>query len=1557
MPRREPKKKVAKKAPAKKAPAKKAAKKRGPAKTPPAKKAAKTRAPAKRAPAKKRSAKATTPKESPSTKAPRTLQGAARAELDAALELAKISAKRAVNAARALAKRLGDGEEAVAVYDAVADATVEKDPTWAKEAFFCARSIERELGGRAPASRYLPFAEKGALDERELEHVVDLEGGAELLVAAVASGVRATPELVAQVLERGEPFALDVVRGWTKRAKLEELEIDVWLAARPLLPTLFAEDAALRDFALRAFTEETESLPLIAQTGLAESLTGEQAAALAEAVLRRASESLDRSTRAAVQQLLAALRPRVERPLSVTAEDARRSWDRQPIDPALVELVLAEGLAVRVPDADPWTFTFPLHAWSTRDLPEDDLERVGAHPFFGDVLAASFSPRRETDPAWVTRALRAKGCGRVFEALARWVEEIDRWPLGAFEVHAEWLEGLCQPAVLARVPALAAAVRALDPARMLRNQLRAGILDEWGWPAFDDACDRFDDARAASQHGGPFPFKPLFGEGRIVIVGPDAVVLDRPYKHPSGVDATRTIQWVGGDALVVDWNHKGHWVTDGGEPFPLQGSFFDAAVGDAVIRDDEGLFRRGDRAVPFRQDGRAAGRRVWCDGARTWCVAQEFEVDREGRSDKEGPLAVLYPFDPAGGTRGAPSLPAWMAALLEDERDRLIVHIDATYVRPVPEGAERSPLGAKDGLGGFALHTRGANVIATRIDGRSGPGLVNGLYTVHLMTFPEREGLYPIVQSAFDLGVAMPDGRTPLVPMDKVDGPEYHGGTPDLPLHAMHLMRPRDPAASRALAACSDDAARALVVASAGGDATPEHVTDYGNLQAVLTSAPKAIDVSVAMREALARVLPDVKHPRVVRGVASLAAVAKDMHAVCDRLRGHLAAADATGELESALTNQDVSAVAALFDHEMPWWIEKLGTQLGQQIIDVSRWLFSDAPDSVTPARTVLPWELALPRMGELLYRVLALGTPKAAREELRRFLALWRDTELAAEPGRARLVAFATDSIPGLDREHPDRLIAWENRYFVRFQRAAANRTIVRGIEVTRDGVFRLPPGAELHEELRSDARFDREAIDRALALLGERGPMTPSASVVAYISDETGLGRGAAALLAAAGFEPWLVGAKKRAELGLTAEDAELAEVELRGKRLREIYARAMPADPESLYADAPQRLAPEWVATFGKTTPLPAELLARLRADLEEPSLPLERDARALMAPEESSILTKDERWVMRPAFAFDAGARRFHGTLPPGWPKAASMPKGDDNPDRDDFFHGYAMSRFVRYVAWAHLALAGGDPARAGAARVAELVRARLANPRLLVLAALVDLSEVEGDARALFDPFVLRFAGAVYVAEDDGPSADGWDRGDAVVTWPKEKNGAFVAFRPCRLEDDGALARFLDDVGARAAFERTQGAAPVRVEVPGASVICPPSFGHWLTWRARGFQRLVDALRAPLPEGRYASDPRVSAPDAVAAVARALDLDEDAATLHLQTRALPSTKHVARVNGWSDETLARARRALAARDAPPGDPRALYGLVEGDEPTFRVLLPVRPLAELFRDAAR
>ena len=286
--------------------------------------------------------------------------------------------------------------------------------------------------------------------------------------------------------------------------------------------------------------------------------------------------------------------------------------------------------------------------------------------------------------------------------------------------------------------------------------------------------------------------------------------------------------------------------------------------------------------------------------------------------------------------------------------------------------------------------------------------------------------------------------------------------------------------------------------------------------------------------------------------------------------------------------DEDVPSLAHLLDHSMPWWTLDLGTEVGQQIVDASRYLLrtrGDAAPYATPAATAFPWELLITRVGEIMYRTLAPATARARRLEFADVLRLWLASGFPAHVRELRGADFMVPAamVSGMDRHFSTRLVTWGNRYFVRyFQPLANGRAGVRVLEHADGGAFRVPEGVELGEHVLADVRFDDRAIRAVLELLETRGPVPFDASVSRTIAQRTGLSEAAATLVWTAGYEPWLVGEKKRAEMGLARDALDAAEGELAKPRLREIYVDAMPADPAQLYEPAAlaARVADAWL-----------------------------------------------------------------------------------------------------------------------------------------------------------------------------------------------------------------------------------------------------------------------------------------------------------------------------------------------------------------------------------------
>jgi len=899
-----------------------------------------------------------------------------------------------------------------------------------------------------------------------------------------------------------------------------------------------------------------------------------------------AAKGISDETMGALSKVLAKVGKTKPRPLSVmpnpkkNGDTGTASWERHLIDPAIVELALSLDVPLAMPPGPPRSYTFWLYPWHARRSGKlDELRLVGKHPFFSQVLAASFLPTRETKDNvvnWLAKAVEPRfreGFKVVFDELDTFGKTVlETWTVGALEVHAGWIEGLCQPEVFALCPSLAKAVRELSAERLLRNQLRAGIMDEWGYQAQDDALALFPPERhrdVSATASGPLPYHVLLDtkEGRIVAFGPEGIVLDRPFPAAKKMKDVRNLLYSGGDVLVCEYKpSQARWAFAGGKPFEADPyGFHSVATPDGqVITRALKIFPVGSR--DFEHNPHGSGTRIWCDGVGYYAHAQEVA---------EGPGGVGFiTFDPTTGKKTGHGLPPWMAELV-GPRGKLIVHIEATFIVPVPKGAEQSPFGAKGGFGGFALYKRDGQVLVEGIDGRKRPGLVNGLYTAALMTFPAREGFYPVVESAFDIGIAMPDGTTPLVPMDALR--RYWMGTPHLSMHEWYCLRPRDLGASKALAVCSDETAKALFDAAMTAAVPPaqvEEVKQYGKMQVVMTPAHVPQATPSVLADAIRRALPVVKHPRMVEGIAGIARAAVKVAPIVARLKSRVTTTTvASAGAKSSLRNDDAGALARLFEHERPWWNEKLGIQLGQQILDASHFLFEAHDDAmVTPAPTIVPWPLLLTRIGEVLYRVLAPGTPKSKRSELVKVLELWLETGFPSHVKTLRLVDLAAPSnapeLAGLDREHAQRLLVWGDRFFVSWSGVVDGKAVLHAIQAATGASFDVPKGVTVTRADPADARFDVGVIRKTLGLLELRGPAKLDLSAVERFAKKKKLSKAAATLLWAAGYDPWLVGEKKLATFQVERDSLDSAEKELKKLPLAAIYTKAMPSDPTELY-----------------------------------------------------------------------------------------------------------------------------------------------------------------------------------------------------------------------------------------------------------------------------------------------------------------------------------------------------------------------------------------------------
>jgi hypothetical protein len=1111
----------------------------------------------------------------------------------------------------------------------------------------------------------------------------------------------------------------------------------------------------------------------------------------------------------------------------------------------------------------------------------------------------------------------------------------------------------------------AAIVRAIDPAQLLKRQLRAGLIEELMWRAQEEAAERLgNDVPDWQGVYEAYPYVSMWGPqmDRVVVAGPDGVVADE--KLVLKAKEINQAIFVEGDVLVVyevGEREEAIWTSSKNERFASDTFWSVVPV--------PGLGATGGIGKPI-QPGKKTPK---CDSARTvfvedgvyYCVVDD----------------VCYELDPRTGNSIEKAMP-------ERFKGRKGLVLEQAWLRPVPERAATSPVGA---VGSFMVWREGKTLRAEGGDGRSFVGAPKGQMPHLLITMPERDGLYLIREAARDdrwSELVAPDGRTVVIP-----GYPWRTYCAGIPQHVADpffaLYETRDPAASRAIRDCDDKTARALLdAAMTAYDKNPDDDFEWDTYETVRPNQ-RWPELATAVRT----LFPAIRDERLTAGVAAMAIQGAKMAVT------HRGLVDALDEKERMPAPQKTDARFT----DLHFWSKRFGRihqhegSLAAHLRRVDQFLFGDEPADywkTSMITTRIWWEPLLLHARGLAWRLFAPGTPKDARKEIRELLGLWAKTELSKRTSELRYIGvkIPKDKFEIASFMAP-QLWAPKNRYVMRMPYVEQYYVVER----TTDGTFVDLPNAELLFEHRPPA-FD---LEPALALYDDHGPVgAPSLEVAERIAKGTGISVDAAKLAwsAVLGFEIDTT-SENRAALGVKSLARAVKEVS--GASFDEIYAEAMPDDARDLLEPlapgksgepAVDRFVRVWNARQGKQTEVDGALVRQLESDLHGAPIAAIHAAQVLAEPEKYPNFTKDARWLIRPYHAFASHVSYRQGYIPAGWPKTQAMGEEEET-NQDAVFDGRVLRFYLRYLPWAHQDLPVGHPIRKNAGVIGARIRERLDNPDLLLLAGAVDLSRQTDPKKlaAAFESIAEPFRGPAYDAK--GKHAEGWDRGDLVVTWPSDdKNGLFFAFRPSKIADPASLERFVHDLGIADVFRKTSGGCACGLNFGRYDVVDLTDFDTWLAWVSPGFQAMVDELVAPkVASGRWASDPRASKPDAVARVRDACDLDEDAATLLLQVRALadPTPARVMRSNGWDRARHDRAadvlvKRKLVVRETQPrttrtlflkGDvlvPRApgapieaskaaLYGLDPAHDAKLRapfgVVLPLEPLDRLFDRVSR
>ncbi|OIK06666.1 hypothetical protein [Streptomyces monashensis] len=455
-------------------------------------------------------------------------------------------------------------------------------------------------------------------------------------------------------------------------------------------------------------------------------------------------------------------------------------------------------------------------------------------------------------------------------------------------------------------PDAVARVGGHEVAPLLGRTLRAGILDELGWPALDEALTLLDagmgevddDGKTGTvgtvgkkkRNGGDdelavheaWPTLILSRGRRAVVVGPERVLLEHDLRLPHEPDRWQRprFRFVDGELLVMwrsDSKQYGYWSARpaavfelGGEQLPTWWSGQETAI----------------PSVPLAGGGRATGGRTLHAGDTDLppCRAVIGDGTTLWRQGRQGRRTVWLEYDPATGTHGRASLPALLRSGIREDAELLP---DLCEVLPLQPGLERSPFGTDGTVLGRWVRTEvtGAEkrrtagtpdgrTVSLAVDDDGATGVPLGALRLPCDAEPVVAQLTgPHARLGGHVGLYAPEDTSSHDLLGRVTpyagGGEYCAGTRFVPpLPFWHALRPRDERGSAVLRALGDErVAEALRKTAEELALRQKALAKAGNDEAARAAVPT---VDRIVLTAVERFLPGITDERLRIGVAGL---------------------------------------------------------------------------------------------------------------------------------------------------------------------------------------------------------------------------------------------------------------------------------------------------------------------------------------------------------------------------------------------------------------------------------------------------------------------------------------------------------------------------------------------------------------------------------------------------------------------------------------------------------------------------------------------------------------
>jgi hypothetical protein len=1052
---------------------------------------------------------------------------------------------------------------------------------------------------------------------------------------------------------------------------------------------------------------------------------------------------------------------------------------------------------------------------------------------------------------------------------------------GASQILEAELGGCVSAGAMRDMPDVYQRLKDVSLLPALGRTVRAGIPAELHWPAFEDALKRLG-SKDNVLFEGSYPQLILYNQRKIVVVGPDSVLLEHDVKKPVKDAEISRVFYAGGQLFVqFGYTRKAYWSASPSNVFDFEGNYwFYGNVASFSYTLPDGGVSLGAAAIYPGDKKAESGAVLLSDGRDVWRLQW---VNTEYK---------LIEYDPKTDKTGRASMPTWFEQTAEAGWSALI----NTYALFPMNVGDEGWCGAKDGIFGLAIryNKESDQCRVDRFDGSRWQGrLVRGMTPCGAVRFPGADSLCPLSEE-YQVGFVFysPDGqaRTSMIhTKNPLRNPyaSWNERAP-LPVTCLPALRPHSEVDSKLLRVMTDEALQPALEAARRVRAglKEEQAYDHKQYEEVQT--------------ALAQALPALKDKHVKRALLDVIIGAASSHQALAELIEQADPNNAAMHSEAKLNRQALRSAFNALTGRHHYGHHQESPTLDRAIFEIDRFLVSgeavrDDAGVRTLVTEVLTWLKALvwftSRVGQLGHRPLCAD-----------LLDLLANTSLLKEPSRYRLLVCRgrREDLDINEEEFEVQIEHDTNRYYGFFERdswRSQDGTFTLIERAGDDGVFHVPPKLTIEREQPLDGMLpsSEQAIAFSETLRSLPTELEWDPALATELATLTGMTSDEATILLAGlpnirSYTTNFLPKDLRAALKIKAKDADIARKvfrDLDADKLRAILTGALPNHASQLLdLNAPgpdgapsalHQLAQSWGRVVVREIKLDEHFVALIHNKLN------------IYNPKPLLMALLDPN----PSPAFKA----------PSLNAAINAKKSDDDGEDDATLSFYTLGQFARLAPLLVATLPPSDP-----------LRRALPNAYAQIIKTLSD----KDTTMLAWSNYYWREEGqTVNTALLDALTAVGGERIESPLQ--RADNGALLALQV--LANDSRLHFFIRP--ARLTSTRDE---------PNITRHVGEDYG-WYNNTTEGLrsldivrseafaQTIARATETPIADDGSELDPRQSVPELVATVAETLSLDEAAASLYLCLLAWPDPreKELRDVLGLNLKQYRAAVAQLVAQD--------------------------------------